>query len=41
MFLQNVNSQLQLSSDSDDSDEDLGSLSDTNLENILRGSLVI
>lgn len=36
MFLQNVNSQLQLSSDSDDSDEDLGSLSDTNLENILR-----
>ncbi|CAG9855295.1 unnamed protein product [Phyllotreta striolata] len=36
MFLKNVNSQLQLSSDSDDSDEDLESVSDTNLDNILR-----
>ncbi|XP_056645619.1 chromatin-remodeling ATPase INO80 [Diorhabda sublineata] len=36
MFFQNVNDQLQISSDSDDSDEDGGSMSDINIENILR-----
>ncbi|KAJ8923687.1 hypothetical protein NQ315_010268 [Exocentrus adspersus] len=38
MFLQNVNNQLMLSSDSDDSGEDIPDINDANIENILRES---
>lgn len=40
MFLQNVNNQLMLSSDSDDSSDDTPDINDANIENILRGKNV-
>ncbi|XP_072402689.1 chromatin-remodeling ATPase INO80 isoform X2 [Diabrotica undecimpunctata] len=38
MFLRGVHNQLQLSSDSDDSDDDMGNLSDINIDTILKDS---